>query len=156
MTPHIIREENAAKIADWLSERGGIAIWNSINLGNPGASWTTPAFTAEGAPTSKPDWQADSQPARIITNAAEIIVSRDVEVCRFRVGIRRSSNGLSLKVTDGGTRRIRAAVIREGDGAYHIFDYERQEAVIFRPASQVSLDVWLFERSLLMEEIAYA
>jgi hypothetical protein len=68
-----------------------------------------------------------------------VLVSKDVEVKRFRVGVRAGSQGLSLKVTDGGTRRIRSAVKRAGEGAYYKFDYSTQEAVIFKPGTQIPL-----------------
>jgi hypothetical protein len=142
MDPHIVRAEDAAKIAQWLDSRGGIAIWQSINLSNPGASWTTPAKTEDGQPYPKPTWEASNAPERIITSPADVIVSVDKEVKRFRVGVRMGSQGMSLKVTDGGTRRIRRAVIKAGDGAYHVFDYETQEAVIMAPATTTPLLDW--------------
>jgi len=42
---HECSEENAPKFWEWLRTRGGIAVWKSINLGNAGASWSTPATT---------------------------------------------------------------------------------------------------------------
>lgn len=134
--------ENAPRILDWLQHRGGLAIWPSINLANPAASWTTPALDAEGKPSTKPTWEAASTPERVITDISDVLVSVDKEVKRFRVGVRMGSQGLMLKVTDGGTRRIRAAVAKAGAGAYHIFDYGTQEAVIMAPEKQIPLDEW--------------
>lgn len=129
MEPHITNVANAAKIWTWLNERGGLAIWESINLSNLGATWTTPANDKDGEPTKKPTWQAGETP-RIITDPAEVLVSIDREVKRFRVGIRLGSQGMTYKVTDGGSRRIRKEVAKAGKNAYHLFDYETQEAVI--------------------------
>lgn len=143
MEPHIVKEENAEKIAGWIKDRGGIAIWQSIDLSDPGFSVTTPAQEIDGTPYPKPHWKLASTPARIITDTAEVIVSRDAEVKRFHVAIRRGQQGMSLKVTDGGTRRIRAAVARAGEGAYYVFDYSTQEAVIMAPTPQVPLKEWL-------------
>jgi hypothetical protein len=141
--PHVITAENAEKIAFWLKERGGIFVWKSVNLSNPGASWTTPATNADGSPVTKPTWEAESVPSRHIDSADEIVVSKDVEVKRFRVGIRLGGQGLSYKVTDGGSRRIRSAVAKAGEGAYHLFDYSSQEAVILKPESQIPLPEFL-------------
>jgi len=90
----------------------------------------------------RPNWQAASEPERIITSVDDVVVSVDKEVKRFRVGVRLSGNGMMLKVTDGGTRRIRAAVAKAGEGAYHTFDYETQEAVIMAPEKTVPLAEW--------------
>lgn len=134
MDKHIVSADNAAKIWGWLQTRGGIAIWQSINLSNPGASWTTPATHQDGTQVTKPTWQAANTPHRIITDPADVAVSVDKEVTRFHVAVRRSgAMGLTIKVTDGGSRRIRAAVAKAGEGAYHSFDYETQEAIILAP-----------------------
>src|SRR5690242_14476264 len=89
--PYVIREENAAQVVKWLRERGGICVWESINLSNPGVTWLTPALQENGAPTPKPTWQAASMPARHITSMDDILVSRDIEHKRFRVGVRPGS-----------------------------------------------------------------
>lgn len=143
MTAHIIDETNAAKMAEWLRTRGGLAIWPSVNLSNPSASWTTPANGPDGTPTPKPTWEATDKPERIITDPNDVLVSRDIEVKRFRIGVRVGSQGMSLKVTDGGTRRIRRAVMNAGQGAWYRFDYSTQEAVILKPQSQVPLPEFL-------------
>jgi len=59
-----------------------------------------------------------------------------VEVKRFRVGVRMDSQGLCLKVTDGGSRRILRELLKVGDGSFYEFDYFTQEAVIYRKAAQ--------------------
>src|SRR5271157_6212623 len=139
---HIVTEENAAKFADWLKNRGGIFVWESVNLANPGASWSTPAIT-DGKPTGKPTWQAGNTPVRHITDPSEVLVSRDREIKRFRFGVRMGGNGLSLKVTDGGSRKIRSEVAKAGNGAYHVFDYFSQQAVVMAPEKQIPLPEWL-------------
>jgi hypothetical protein len=144
--PYICSAEDAEKLAGWLKERGGLAIWYSRNLSNPGASVTTPALTPEGKPYARPGWQYGDQPDRNITDAAEVQVAEDREVRRFRVGIRRG-DGLCLKVTDGGSRRIRVAVAKAGKGAYYVFDYSTQEAVILAPKRILPLVDWLKEKS---------
>jgi hypothetical protein len=135
MEKHICTAENAAKFWEWLQTRGGILVWSSANLSNPGASWSTPALATDGEAYPKPTWQAANNP-RHITDPSEVLVSIDREVKRFHVAVRRGSQGLSFKVTDGGSRRIRAEVEKAGGGAYHTFDYGTQDAVIMAPVSQ--------------------
>ena len=113
-----------------------------INSSDPGFSRTTPLHNADGSPVTKPHWKVDGVPERVITDASEVVVSVDVEVKRFHVAVRMGSQGLSVKVTDGGSRRIRAAVAKAGGeaaGASYIFDYSTQEAIILRRAKVVPL-----------------
>ena len=142
MEKHLTSPEDAARFKTWLETRGGIAVWPSINLSNPDASWSTPALNEDGTPMTKPTWQAANEPERIITDIADVEVVIDKEVKRFRVGIRTGSQGMMLKVTDGGSRRIRAAVEKAGGGAYHVFDYSTREAVILAPERIVPLADW--------------
>ena len=51
----------------------------------------------------------------------------------FHAAIRYAANRMAYKVSDGGSRRIRKEVGKAGKGAYHVFDYETQEAVIMAP-----------------------
>jgi hypothetical protein len=143
MDKQVCIPDNALKFADWISNRGGVAIWQSANLSNPGASWSTPALTPNGLPTAKPTWQAEDKPSRIITSPDDILVSIDKEVKRFRVAIRHGSQGFSSECTDASSRKIKQALSKAGNGSYHLFDYETQEAVIMIPESQCTLTKWL-------------
>lgn len=145
MTPHRVTAANAAKIYKWLTTRGGVAVWDSINLSNPGASWTTPALTEDGQPMTKPTWQAANAPARIITDPAEIVVDVPKLVKQFHVGVRMGSQGLSLKLTDGATRRVRREVAKAGDNAWYEFDYGLQDALIFVPDRTVPIAEFIKE-----------
>lgn len=140
---HTCIEENAARFNNWIKNRGGIARWDSLNLSNPGASWSTPALTEDGDPYEKPTWQCSDKPKAVFTDPEEVGVETVEEVKRFRVGIRQGVQGLSLKVTDGGSRRIRKEIEKAGDGAYNVFDYMTQEAVIMKPVKVISLREWV-------------
>ena len=144
---YTILPENVDRITEWLRMRGGLAIWTSIDLSDPGASMTTPATNADGTPKTKPHWMMGDKPVRIITDINDVWVSVVEEVKRFRVGVRMGSQGMSLKVTDGGTRRIRREVSKAGEDAYYQFDYDTQEAVIMKPASQTPLAEVLAKRA---------
>jgi hypothetical protein len=127
-----VDECNAAIIWNWLQHRGGVRVWKSINLSNPGAEWMTPADKG------KPTWEVSDE-STLLTDAKDFVVVTMKEVKRFRVGIRRGSSGLSLKVTDGGSRRIRREVAKAGEGASYRFDYDEQSAVILVPEKTVTL-----------------
>lgn len=140
---HDCTVENAAKFREWIATRGGILVWQSVNLSNPGMSWSTPAWL-EGTqqPYPKPSWQAANEPVRHITSEDDVVVFVPKEVKRFHVAVYRGSQGMQLKVTDGGSRRIRAAVAKAGEGAWHEFDYMTQEAIIFKPDKIIPLKDW--------------
>ena len=139
MEKHICAPENAQKFMAWLQTRGGLAIWRSVNLSNPGASWTSPVNAPDGTPVKKPCWEAEETPSRIITDPAEVEVVVEKEVKRFHVAVRRGANGFMLKCTDASSKKIRRAEEKAGPLAWHRFDYETQEAVIFVPDRTVPL-----------------
>jgi hypothetical protein len=137
---------NAPLFAKWIRERGGVAVWESANLSNPGMSWSTPVMTESGEKTGKPNWQSEEVPV-VYTDPEMVVVDTSKEVKRFKVGVRVGGNGLTLKVTDGGSRRIRKAVgkaVEEyGKEAWYRFDYETQEAVILVAVESVTLKEWM-------------
>jgi hypothetical protein len=132
--PHIVMAENARKIWDWLNTRGGLAIWGCVDLSALDKSWTTPLNDADGKPTAKPHWAATTEPVRVITDSAEVVVSTPKEVDRFKVATRLGAQGLKIKLTDHSTKKLRdrTAKSREKHGsAFYKFDYGTQEAVIY-------------------------
>lgn len=139
MIKHRCTSENAATFWKWFQERGGIAVWKSVNLSNPDGSWTTPIKSADGNQVTKPTWEAEETPSLVITDPAEVAVDVPKEVKRFHVAIRMGTNGFMMKCTDGSTNRIRKAVRKAGPDAWYQFDYETQEAVIFVPGETTSL-----------------
>lgn len=149
VNPHVISHDAIPKIIDWLRNRGGIFIWNSINLSNPDKELITPAKDQYGQPYTKPSWEMSNTPSRHITDTRDIKVSIDKEVKRFHVAVRQSGNGLSLKVTDGGTRRVRNEVEKAGPGAYYTFDYsDYNNAVIMAPEKQILLSEYIVLHNL--------
>ena len=147
MEPHIITPENAAKMSDWLKTRGGLAIWRSVNLSNPGASWTTPVRMANGVPYEKPTWESDTKPERIITDPAEVVVSVDKEVKRFHVAIKRGDS-FNFTLTTASNTKVKNAVRAAGEGAYYVFDYDFQDCVIMAPDKQMPLTEWEAQRGI--------
>lgn len=58
--------DNAPRFKDWLANRGGIAVWPSINLSTPGASACTPPSPQ---PASQPPGRAGPTPASRVTSS---------------------------------------------------------------------------------------
>jgi len=138
LTPYITTPEIAERVAEWLRTRGGIAIWQSIDLSYAGQTITTPVNTSEGKPYPKPTSWVGETPECIITDFADVLVSNVVEVKRLHVALRMGNNG-KIKCTDASSHLIRCAVAEAGEGAYHVFDNKTREAVILKPESQVPL-----------------
>ena len=147
--PHRISAENAPMIWEWFQTRGGLALWSSIDLSDPGKSWTCPLLDANGVKKSKPTWKADEDPYRVIRDPAEVLVETYKEVRRFRVAVRMGSQGFSLKLTDHASQKVRAAVKKAGPNATYEFDYGTQEAVIFVPDMEMPLVEWAAKNGLV-------
>jgi hypothetical protein len=135
-----------SKFAEWIGTRGGVQVWNNINLSNPDAGKQfTPALQdvevpeAHGGvnrvPYPSPNWSV-ARGAVVTSLDAFRFVARMIEVKRFRVGIRMGRQGLSMKCTDAASRRIHRECDRAEEKygtSYYRFDYETQEAVIEIP-----------------------
>jgi hypothetical protein len=134
-----------AMIREWLENRGGLAVWNCHDLSDPCKMWTTPAKTKDGQPTPKPHWAAGEVIATI-TDPASVIVTVPREVKRFHVAVRLGGNDLKVELTDGSSSRVRAATEKAerdtGKEAWHVFDYERQDAIIYVQGDMVPLKDW--------------
>lgn len=138
-----VNEENARKMKSWIDTRKGVAVWPSIDLSDPSFQMLSPVVDPLGNAYKKPSWKCSNTPT-IITDPKDILVSVDKEHKRFHVAVRNGSNGFSLKVTDGGTRRIRSEVEKAGNGAYYVFDYsDYKNAVIMKPEGKsIPLSEW--------------
>lgn len=111
--------QNAGKFKDWLANRGGIAVWLSADLGDPGASCFTPARTPEGGPYPKPHWKYQSKPERVVTDPAKVEVVFYRVWKELKLGVERGS-GLQLNFTTGGSNRLRKELDRAGEGAKYV------------------------------------
>lgn len=138
-----VTSEHATKLASWIKDRGGVAVWKSVDLSDPGASSFTPAITVDGTPYQKPHWKYANEPSKIVTKPEDVQVSVDKEVRRFHVAVRMGSQGLSMKLTDASSRKVREAVAKAGEGAYYVFDYgDYKNCVILAPEKTVPLTEW--------------
>ena len=134
--------ESAIKVREWIRDRGGAQVFQSINMSDLGRRMLSPVRDKDGKLNGKPCWSMADKPERILIREDECEVCFDREVKRFRVGIRWGAQGLTLKVTDAGTNKIRAAVEKAGGGAYYEFDYSTQEAIIMAPERTVFMEGW--------------
>lgn len=136
--------ENAEKFRLWLDTRGGILKWTSADLSDPGWSVFTPATDVEGFSNfdKKPHWKAAANPDQIkYENEVEIVTPKEIR--RFRVAIRRGSQGLSFKLTDAASKKLRNAMDKiENEDKWYEFDYDTQEAVIYVPGEKLPLKEW--------------
>lgn len=136
---HRVLAENAALIWQWFMERGGIAVWKSVEMSNPGRTWTTPIRDAEGNPTPRQDWRMEQTPSLTITDPAEVVVDVPKEVKRFRVAIKVVVQGMLMKCSDASSRRIRRECEKAAENSWYEFDYAMQEAVVFVPGESKPL-----------------
>jgi hypothetical protein len=142
----VVTPENKQAILDWLENRGGVAVWKSVNLSNPGISWFTPARDEDGTPSGKPNWQAASEPDSIVTDPGAVGVVTYKEATRFHIATRLSSTGLYVKLTDGSSRSVRKSVAKwvrevgEDMAPYVTYKFEWDDAVILIPDRVVAIE----------------
>jgi hypothetical protein len=139
---HRILVDYAEHALRWLKDRGGLLVWASVDLCDPGKGWTTPATDPDGKPTGRPSWQAAGSPARHITDAAEVEVVEPKLVRRFHVAIRMGGQGTRLKLTDHSSEKLRDALDKAGPASWYEFAYDTQQALIFKPGKVTPLAEW--------------
>lgn len=69
-----VTTKNAAKFWEWVTKRGGIACWTSLDLSSGGRTVYTPANTEEGQPMARPHWQYPAKPQRVVTTSFDVVV----------------------------------------------------------------------------------
>lgn len=131
--------ENAERFAMWLKDRGGISLWKSINLSNPGASWCTPALSEDGTEYPKPNWQTESTPALTVCDSDFVGVEIPQEFKRIKISLQQ--RGMKVVLTDGSTRKVTKALEEAGEGSFYTF--EDDTAVIWKVVGTVALMEWL-------------
>lgn len=114
---HEVAVENAAKFAEWIRDRGGIAVWKSHDLSDPSASVSTPALT-EGKPTQSPHWKFAGKPEFVVTDPADIEVYEHEVIEAFDVRLRHDGQG-HLVLTDKWQRRVDHALAKAGPGSFY-------------------------------------
>jgi hypothetical protein len=95
-----IHERDRERILDWMANRGGVAIWSSLDLSRAGQRTFTPADATQ------PSWHFNTKPDEIVTDRADIGVYTETLFKAFPVSLRRSSSGMTLKLTDPSQRKV--------------------------------------------------
>lgn len=130
------------KFESWIATRGGVQVWNNVNLSDPGAGQVfTPALEEVKVPEEngginmvpyhKPRWTHERGEVVTDINRFEFVKAWK-EIKRFRVALRMGSQGTMIKLTDGSSAKVRKFE-ESHPGAYYRFDYETQECVFEMP-----------------------
>ncbi len=125
--------ENAPKFVEWIRSRGGVALWRSANLSNPGATWSAPADV------TRPTWQAEEKPWFIVTDPDEIEVYIPLEVSRLKIATK--VRGFTVHLTKPSTMRLHKALVKAGNDSFYAFNGD--EAVIYTRSEVKSLSKWM-------------
>lgn len=135
---------NAEKFAEWIATRGGVATWRSVDLGDPTASWSTPARTVDGHATPQPTWKAERSP-RITTDPASVGVYTEVAFKVVRVFLVR--RGLKLVITDDSQRRVDKALAackeQHGNSHYRKGDLDDPTITVYYATEVIPLPEYL-------------
>ena len=127
---YAISEDIVPSIIEYMTTRGGIQVGSSLNISNP-QELILPLNDANGV---RKTTQTILKVDRIITDPAEIVVIVSKEWTRFHVAVQMGRQGLMLKISDGGTRRIQNEIQKAsaaGKVAWYVFDYhDENNAVI--------------------------
>jgi hypothetical protein len=129
--------DSKERFAEWIANRGGVIRWRNLNLSNPNAGdHYTPVRgpNGEGNQQSAPHWSVGF--AEIITDLSRFRFVKELkEVKRIKIAVRMGSQGLSLKLTDGSSNRLRKAMskIQEQHKTVPCYHFEGPEAVIQVP-----------------------
>lgn len=141
---HECDEENAARFLDWIRNRGGVAFWKSVNLSNPGASWSAPALQADGQPATKPTWQAENAPSAIYRDASKIGVYTGKVVETLPAVLR--LKGMTAVLSKQTAKRLAAALRRveksHGSSFYRMGGLTDPAVYICTAGPMISLQEW--------------
>ena len=144
MDKHVCMPDNAATFKRWLAERGGLAIWESVDLGDLDKSWTTPATHADGSPATKPHWKAGDKPARLITDPAEVVVEVPRLLEKFDVKLRIHGMGVVLAKSSEKKLHKRLAYCRE--------QYKANVWYTTGPLDFPEVCIWVAEKTVPLAE----
>ena len=151
---HDCSESNALKFAEWIRDRGGVAVWKSQDLGDLSASWSTPVRNAAGETNRAPHWKCGQSAPTIHTdmNTIGVFQSEKFE----EVPVKLKPNGMSLVLTDTSKRRLDRTMercrIKYGDAWYRKGGLEFPSMEVRYTTSTISLREWL-EKHLQHEQI---
>jgi len=136
-----ILERDAERILDWIKNRGGVAVWDSCAIGDPGQAFT-PALDKDGNRTTRPGWRYGGKPSSIVTDASDVTVLRCEKFKSFHVSTKKGG-GFSIVLTDASSRKLKKELERAGEGSWHEFDYgSHDNCIVYRVDSNIPLPEW--------------
>lgn len=139
--PHWIRAEQAPQVWQWLTERGGVHYWKSIDICNPDGSAITPILDDDGkTPLPHPGDRFDIRPARVYYKPEDILVAFDTEMHRIRARYWQGPNGPEMHPDD--MERVQDVLAGEREGAYPVFHPDEGIVAIWVPTRVVNLLQW--------------
>lgn len=126
-----------AKFEEWIKGRGGVRVWNNVDMSNlDGGDMYTPALTEDGKEYPKSRW-SHAQGELIQDIGRFVFATEEVLVKRFHVGIRLGAQGMCLKLTDASSARVhrecQKVKDKYGRAPSYGFDYEAQDCLINLP-----------------------
>ena len=143
--PIEISARDAKKMLGWIRTRGGVAVWESVDLSNLGRGYT-PALDDKGNAYPKPHWRYANEPDYIETDPGRVVVKYYKVVRRFHVATRLGSQGFKIKLTEASSDKVYKALEKAGAGACYDFDYASYEnCVIMAPERTSTLADWAKE-----------
>ncbi len=151
--PYEIDSANAEKVKNWVAERGGLAVWGCLDLGNCGKQFMTPALDDEGKPYPKPHWSATNEPRMVITDLEKIMVATMEHFKTIRIALQRGS-GLRIDLTKPSSVRLEKTLDAAGPGSDYFFEgWDGKDCVVRKRSSVVSLAAWvLVNNSTVVKE----
>lgn len=98
---------SARKFAEWFRDRGGIAVWSSCDLSNPGKRLTTPAWWPAVIQRAKrsPHWSMGAEP-KVFTDPAKVLLIEYEDFCTFEIKLKRGS-GMNVVLSSKSDHKVR-------------------------------------------------
>jgi hypothetical protein len=131
--------ENAARVRDWIHNRGGVVAWQSLDLSQPACCVIGPRFDDDGTELGSPGWRYGHP--TLITNESDIGVHTDIPYATVPIKLVRK--GTRLVLSKASARELDRVCERchdqHGDARYAQKTYDPLEALLDpEPAMLVS------------------
>jgi hypothetical protein len=120
---------------EWIKSRGGVKVWQNVNLSNPDAGdHFTPALTQEGQDFSKPHWSVAYK--ETVNDISRFRFAKEKkEVKRVKISLDKRLHGFTIQLTSSSSNKFREACrkIKKQYGFAPMYHFEELEAVIEIP-----------------------
>jgi hypothetical protein len=134
----VLQPGQRMRMAGWIEHRGGVRVWENINLSNPdGGSWYTPALTEDGRETPTPHWGVAR--GELLKDIRQLrFMAAEKKVNLVRIATRMGTQGLMVKLTDHSSKKVtlacQAAKEKYGEDAMYSFGgWDGKDCIISIP-----------------------